>query len=41
MKSILLSSMAGAALVVFSFTATAQDRDRDRDDDSYHGDRDA
>jgi hypothetical protein len=39
MKSILLSSVAGAGLLLFSFTATAQDRPRD--DDSYHSDRDA
>ncbi len=39
MKSILLSSVAGAGLLLFSFTATAQDRPRDPD--SYHSDRDA
>jgi hypothetical protein len=39
MKSILLNSLAGAGLLVFSLTATAQDRPRD--DDSYHSDRDA
>jgi hypothetical protein len=39
MKSILLSSVAGAGLLVFSLTAIAQDRDRDND--SYHSDRDA
>jgi len=39
MKSILLSSVAGAGLLVFSFTATAQDRPRE--DDSYHSERDA
>ena len=39
MKSILLNSLAGAGLLVFSLTATAQDRPRD--DDSYHNDRDA
>jgi hypothetical protein len=39
MKSILLSSVAGAGLLVFSLTAAAQDRDRDPD--SYHSDRDA
>ena len=38
-RSILLNSLAGAGLLVFSFTATAQDRPRD--DDSYHSDRDA
>jgi len=39
MKSMLLSSVAGAGLLVFSLTATAQDRPRD--DDSFHSDRDA
>ena len=39
MKGILLSSVAGAGLLVFSFTATAQDRPRE--DDSYHSERDA
>jgi len=38
-KSILLHSLAGAGLLVFSLTATAQDRPRDAD--SYHSDRDA
>ncbi len=33
MKSILLSSVAGAGLVLFSLSAVAQDRGRD--DDSY------
>jgi hypothetical protein len=41
MKTVLLRSLAGAGLLVFSLTASAQDRDRDRDGDSYHGDRDA
>jgi hypothetical protein len=44
MKSILLRSLAGAGLLLFSLAASAQDRDRDRDRDrdfdSYHGDRD-
>jgi hypothetical protein len=39
MKRILLSSVAGAGLLVFSFAAAAQDRDRDRD--SYYSERDA
>jgi hypothetical protein len=39
MKSILVSTMAGAGLLLFSLSATAQDRDRDND--SYHSDRDA
>ena len=39
MKNILLSSMAGVGLLVFSLTAMAQDRPRD--DDSYHSGRDA
>jgi hypothetical protein len=38
-KRILLNSLAGAGLLIFSWTATAQDRPRD--DDSYHSDRDA
>jgi hypothetical protein len=38
-RSILLNSLAGAGLLVFSLTARAQDRPRD--DDSYHSDRDA
>jgi hypothetical protein len=38
-RSILLNSLAGAGLLIFSFNATAQDRPRD--DDSYHSDRDA
>jgi hypothetical protein len=37
-KSILLSSVAGAGLLVFSLTAVAQDRP---DDDTYHSARDA
>jgi hypothetical protein len=37
MKNILLSSVAGAGLLVFSLGAVAQDRDQD----SYHSDRDA
>jgi hypothetical protein len=37
MKRILLSSVAGAGLLVFSLTAVAQDRDRD----SYYSERDA
>jgi hypothetical protein len=42
MKNILLKSMAGAGLLVFSLTSvTAQDRPRDRDDDSYRSDREA
>jgi hypothetical protein len=41
MKNILLQSLAGAGLLVFSLSAGAQDRDRDRDTDSYHSDRDA
>ena len=40
-RSILVNSVAGAGLLVFSLTAMAQDRDRDRDDDSYHSDRDS
>jgi len=39
MKSILLSGVAGAGLLLFSFTASAQDRPRDSD--SYHSDREA
>jgi hypothetical protein len=39
MKSILLSSVAGAGLLVFAMTAAAQDRPRD--DDSYHSERKA
>jgi hypothetical protein len=39
MRSILLRSLAGAGLLVFSLTGSAQDRPRD--DDSYHSDRDA
>src|ERR1700722_4866653 len=39
MKSILLNSLAGAGLLVFSMTASAQDLPRD--DDSYHSERDA
>jgi hypothetical protein len=38
-RSILLNSLAGASLLVFSLTARAQDRPRD--DDSFHSDRDA
>lgn len=38
-KSILLSSVAGAGLLVFSLTGMAQDRPRDSD--SFHSDRDA
>ncbi len=38
-KRILLNSLAGAGLLVFSLNASAQDRPRD--DDSYHSDRDA
>lgn len=41
MNNVLLKSLAGAGLLVFSLTASAQDRDRDRNDDSYHSDRDA
>src|ERR1700734_4120029 len=41
MRRLLLSSVAGAGLVLFSMTAAAQDRDRDRDDDSYRSERDA
>jgi len=41
MRSILLSSVASAGLLMLSMTAAAQDRDRDRDDDSYHSERDA
>jgi len=40
MKRVLLSSVAGAGLLMFSLAAGAQDRDRDRDDDSYHSGRD-
>src|ERR1700688_126907 len=40
MRSLLLRSLAGAGLLLFSLAASAQDRDRDRDFDSYHGDRD-
>jgi hypothetical protein len=44
MKNIIMKSLAGAGLLVFSLTASAQDRDRDRDrdrdNDSYHHDRD-
>lgn len=39
MRSILLSSVAGAGLVLFSLSAVAQDRGRD--DDSYRTERDA
>ena len=38
-RSILVNSLAGAGLLIFSFTAPAQERPRD--DDSYHTDRDA
>ena len=41
MKRLLLSSVAGAGLALFSLTAVAQDRDRDRDNDSYRSERDA
>ena len=43
MKNVLLKSLAGAGLLVFSLGASAQDRDRDhdRDIDAYHSDRDA
>ena len=41
MGRLLLSSVAGAGLVLFSMTAAAQDRERDRDDDSYRSERDA
>jgi hypothetical protein len=37
MKNILLSSVAGAGLLIFALGATAQDRDQD----AYHSDRDA
>jgi hypothetical protein len=39
MRRLLLSSVAGAGLLVFGMTATAQDRDRDPD--SYRSERDA
>jgi hypothetical protein len=39
MKRLLLSSVAGAGLLVFGLTAAAQDRDRDND--SYRSERDA
>ena len=41
MKRLLLSSVAGAGLLMFGMSATAQDRDRDRGDDSYRSERDA
>jgi hypothetical protein len=41
MRNIILSSLAGAGLLILSFNATAQDRDRYHDEDSYHHDRDA
>jgi hypothetical protein len=37
MKNILLSSVAGAGLLIFALGASAQDRDQD----AYHSDRDA
>jgi len=38
-RNLLIHSLAGAALLVFSLAATAQDQPRD--EDSYHHDRDA
>ena len=40
MKNILLRSLAGAGLLVFSLSASPQDRDRDRDSESYYRTRD-
>ncbi len=40
MKKLVISSLAGVGLLMFSFAATAQDRDRD-DPDAYHHDRDS